>query len=413
MKILKPFAAVLSLTLCLYACTLVENLPEIIESEISDSGIDGDVSCSTSSDDKGVKTQTLSYKSWIRVTGQTKADYENVITVNLKGELPDFSQEAGIEMIVETLHPRWTYTSESSRKEGERKEGFVTIIDSVKVITVHHFNFDFSYKLLYEVPIYDDGVTRKIMPYYRVENYVDRGYTLKQEDSIVKDGVAYARNIYKHTLEVTFNGKVYLLHAYVTLLRELGSANQPYIVRSVIEDEGTTVFSDHLLVSILVKTTWSTGEVRTNARGVELCQVVVPDYVGLRVNDSKDKIKFISSELVREDSYLLGQPENNVSIVRYVKDIKLHFTLIGDLDLEIYGDEAYYDDGVLYHYFSSGNAVGNIEFDGVTWEMKNSGIDEGKYFEYYIMTCALKIQFGTRIVRKEIEYEVVCFPPVS
>ena len=406
--------AMVASVLCWMSCSN-KSLEEIINSEVSDGGIDNTVLATTSTDANGLITQSLSYKSWIKVKGQTKADFEKTVTVNLTGELPDVAQELNVESYVASLEPRWMYTSQEKRVQGTHQDGYVTITDSVLVYTVHHFNFDFSYNLMYEVPVYDDGVTREVMPYYRYENLVDKGYTLKQEDSRVINGSAYACNIYQHALEVTFNGKVYTLHANVTLLHELGPANKPFIVRSEILQEGTTLFDDHVLASIDIRTKWSTGEVNENSYGIELCERVTPEYnTPFSVYNYNNNIEYEYLEDIpdEEDVYLLEGLDNHMRVIRYLKKVRINFTLIGPLDVEIYGDEAYYDDGVLYHYFKSSNAVGSIEYGGDEWKLLNSGYDEyeKKGFEYYEMTYTLNVQFGSRIVPKKIRNELCCWP---
>lgn len=405
--------ATIASVFCWTACSN-QKLEEIINSEVSGSGIDNIVSAKTSTDENGINIQSLSYKSWIKVKGQTKADFDKTVTVNLTGELPDIAQELNINSYVESLDPRWMYTTQGYMSKGSRKEGYVTITDSVLVYTVHHFNFDFSYNLKYEVPVYDDGITREVMPYYRYERIVDKGYELKQEDSKVINGIAYACNIYQHALEVTFNGKVYSLHANVTLLHELGPANKPYIVRSEIIEEGTTLFDDHVLASISIRRKWSTGEIDEKSYGIELCEQVTPEYSNpfpVFINNN-DSIEYESLEVTEEDKYLLTGLDNYMNVYRYLKKVRINFTVIGPLDVEIYGDEAYYDDGVLYHYFKSSNAVGSIEYGGDEWKLLNSGYDEyeKKRFEYYEMTYTLNVQFGSRIVPKKIRNELCCWP---
>lgn len=405
--------ATIASVFCWTACSN-QKLEEIINSEVSGSGIDNIVSAKTSTDENGINIQSLSYKSWIKVKGQTKADFDKTVTVNLTGELPDIAQEHNINSYVESLDPRWMYTTQGYMSKGSRKEGYVTITDSVLVYTVHHYNFDFSYNLKYEVPVYDDGITREVMPYYRYERIVDKGYELKQEDSKVINGIAYACNIYQHALEVTFNGKVYSLHANVTLLHELGPANKPYIVRSEIIEEGTTLFDDHVLASISIRRKWSTGEIDEKSYGIELCEQVTPEYSNpfpVFINNN-DSIEYESLEVTEEDKYLLTGLDNYMNVYRYLKKVRINFTVIGPLDVEIYGDEAYYDDGVLYHYFKSSNAVGSIEYGGDEWKLLNSGYDEyeKKRFEYYEMTYTLNVQFGSRIVPKKIRNELCCWP---
>ena len=119
-------------------------LPEVIESEVSDSGIDETVT-ETVNEEGGV---SLSYKTWIQV--QTRASFDNRVEATLRGKLADFSREVEVA--------NWHFGDKPetfvTRRAGEsRKDGFVTITDSLLVYTVKYENFELAFELPFEVAV--------------------------------------------------------------------------------------------------------------------------------------------------------------------------------------------------------------------------------------------------------------------
>ena len=108
-------------------------LPEVIESEVLDKGMDDTASSKPSINPNGVTTGTqFSYKSWIMVKGQTRAAFENKVEVTLNNVFANTDT-----IITVSNFDLGDYkTVVSKRKRSERQEGFVTVSDSVMVYSV-------------------------------------------------------------------------------------------------------------------------------------------------------------------------------------------------------------------------------------------------------------------------------------
>ena len=133
-------------------------LPDVIESEVLDDGIDSNVTSKSNVAPDGTNLGTkLSYKSWIKVKGQTRAAFENKVEVTLNNAFNN----------TDTLVKVYNFIVEPpkvevfNRKRSERKEGFVTVSDSVLVYSVQFAEFSFDYELDFEHAVYNDGVTKK------------------------------------------------------------------------------------------------------------------------------------------------------------------------------------------------------------------------------------------------------------
>ncbi len=136
--------------------------PEVIESEVYDNGSAEEVTVTPASDGT-----SLSYESWIMVRGVTKGAFDNRAAVTLNASMPNIAETRDV-VVWDFDTPRVVQTRETGES---RIEGFVTITDSVLVYTVVTEEFEFSHRLHYEVGVYDDGVTRQVMPYHYFGNF--------------------------------------------------------------------------------------------------------------------------------------------------------------------------------------------------------------------------------------------------
>ena len=216
-------------------------LPEVIESEVLDKGMDDTASSKPSINPNGVTTGTqFSYKSWIMVKGQTRAAFENKVEVTLNNVFAN----TDTVITVSNFDLGDYKTVVSKRKRSERQEGFVTVSDSVMVYSVQFAEFSFDYELDFEHAVYNDGVTKQNMPYHPIGTIKDNGYKLNdlefiiETDKNVRERV-YLRKLLTHSISVEFNGKSYDLTAKVELQRFAGF--YPCIVESVVTDEGKEI----------------------------------------------------------------------------------------------------------------------------------------------------------------------------
>ena len=191
-------AAVICGVVLMSSCEKEPLLPEVIESEVYDNGSAEEVTVTSTSDG-----QSLSYESWMMVRGVTKGAFDNRVSVTLNASMPNVTEVRDVAV--------WDFGTSrivQTREAGEsRTEGFVTVTDSVLVYTVITEEFEFSYRLHYEVGVYDDGVTRQVMPYHYFGNIRDNGGVTEAADSYVDGDYAYARRIFRHSISVEFGGE--------------------------------------------------------------------------------------------------------------------------------------------------------------------------------------------------------------
>lgn len=125
-----------------------EPLPEVIESEVLDSGLDDQVVSKPVEGVSGTNGVELSYQSWIRVKGETRAFFDDKVTVMLT----DVFNCVDSTVNVGSFELSGYRTSVSYKKRGERQEDFVQVSDSIMAYTVSFDQFSFDYELLFERP---------------------------------------------------------------------------------------------------------------------------------------------------------------------------------------------------------------------------------------------------------------------
>ena len=247
-------AAMLTGTMMMTSCEKEDELfkHEVIESEVLDEGVAQEVT-----EEVGTEGTQLSYESWIVVKGQTRAAFENKISVTLNNRLNNVSREIEVESW-ETGEAEisYGYKAGDSRKNGD----YVTVTDSVMVCTVNYPNFSFDYELLYQVAVYDDGVTRQVMPYHKYENIVDQGCEFSELEDVTENGVTSKRQKCIHSLLVTFNGKEYKVSSELILKKVMKGEDK--LLASKVIDEGiefvkTDNWSGETTSWILIEQNWS------------------------------------------------------------------------------------------------------------------------------------------------------------
>ena len=360
-------------------------LPEVIESEVLDEGLDSNVSSQPNTAPDGTSLGTkLSYKSWIMVKGQTRAAFENKVEVTLNNAFNNTDTT-----IVVPDFKLGDYTTEISyKKRSERREGFVTVSDSVLVYTVRFEQFSFDYELDHEVAFYNDGVTSQTMPYHQIGIIKDNGYKLTTFDSEVDGEEVYACKQLLHSISVEFNGKNYDVSAKVKLYRHLGSAYEPYILRSQLIGEGAWMAGEHLITSVLnIHQVWSDGRVNddpvvcsfpfdNDGRLYEPAVITIRDY--------KNDLKIVNMELVKGELEPAYSEGNYVQVYdrKYLVNIDYGYF---NITIPIVANEAYYDDGVLSRAFPCFE-VQNVKVLEPEFVFENSGSDEGGSYSVYWLT---------------------------
>ena len=194
---------------------------------------------------------SLSYRSCIALPEGGSAEVDLTASLPASGTTTeeivsnwDYAEEAAINSV---------YSGEFNREEN----GFI-ITDSLLVYTVSYGTFELTFEFPYETAQYD-GTD---VPEYRFE-IKDKGGKFELIDSKERDGKAYALREYTHTVEAVFGGKSYEVSKSILLMRELGPANEPYLLSSEVVEVSPFRFdptnSYFGTTAICVNQRWSDG----------------------------------------------------------------------------------------------------------------------------------------------------------
>ena len=252
MKIVDKFK-IIALPVCLLAFGLVSC--EKDEPELNPGGPTEQVLPGTAGEVTEAATTeggyALSYRSCIALPEGGSAEVDLTASLPASGTTTeeivsnwDYAEEAAINSV---------YSGEFNREEN----GFI-ITDSLLVYTVSYGTFELTFEFPYETAQYD-GTD---VPEYRFE-IKDKGGKFELIDSKERDGKAYALREYTHTVEAVFGGKSYEITKSILLMRELGPANEPYLLSSEVVDVSPFRFdptnSYFGTTEICVNQRWSDG----------------------------------------------------------------------------------------------------------------------------------------------------------
>ena len=386
-----------ALVLC--AVVLSCNKEQILSSEVKDKGFEGEVSARTVTNEEGLSVQQLSYKSRLSVKGMTKGSFDRDIVVTVTNELPDVAASFNREFRVDALTLKrcysWQYTRYVKTRVSQESP-YVSIADSTLVVSVDCGYFQFDYKLLYEVPVYDDGVTRETMPYYRYENVVDKGYTIEAKDSKVIDGIAYGCSILHHSIDVTFAGQVYTINANITLLKELGPASEPYVVRAKIISTTATVIEDGIRSYITINRLWSDGTTSSSDYSVRLSGYAQQAESSDISEDARPADLKYTGLFVKEDNVYSGVKYGDyIFSTSHWVTYSLDFNCL-TIDFEVLGGTAYFDDGMLMCTLIS-NDIEDVQYVSHSVDMTGEDFDysSGRHYVLGWLYVTIKVQFTT------------------
>ncbi len=401
-------AMIMSSVMILASCSSDDDpmLLEVIESEVLDEGMDDTASSKPSINPNGVTTGTqFSYKSWIMVKGQTRAAFENKVEVTLNNVFAN----TDTVITVSNFDLGDYKTVVSKRKRSERQEGFVTVSDSVMVYSVQFAEFSFDYELDFEHAVYNDGVTKQNMPYHPIGTIKDNGYKLEELDSSDDGEYAYAQKKLVHSISVQFNGKTYELKANVLLRRKIGSANQPYILRSTLVSKQYNVKDGLFECTLKVRQVWSDGNVKEENNSFNLEGYIHSQLSGyVKLRNFNNDLSILKSTLHDNKTYWIGVAHSRyVSVLRKEQKWTIEYNYFS-IDVEIVSDVAFYDDGVLYCN------INDLEISEITNEepkvvFDSNGEDEGGAYSVYKLTQDIKARFGEMVISGWVEKEIVAY----
>lgn len=351
-------------------------LPEVIESEVLDQGMDENVKVQS-----GTEGTSLSYESWILVKGITRAEFENRVSVTLNNKLNHISGELDVNDFNEG-EP----VLEFSSKAGEsRKDGFVTVTDSILVCTVRYPDFSFDYELVYQVGVYDDGVTRQVMPYYTYENITDKGSVFSAPEKVNDNGREYEKRTLTHELEVTFNGEVYTVKAELVLYK--GRAEDTLLSSKVVNEGSEIVSSTENSVTTLsfieVEQEWSASGKKVFRVETEIVTSMTysyekgygyvsemwnPSNAPLTIENVQDSVA-IDSRIDGNIEFTKIRLTNEVAMVE--KDTREN-TLVTTHTECVY-EIPVYKDALLTYEMPYSKASADVSWQGIQWEQAADG----------------------------------------
>lgn len=312
-------------------------LPEVIESEVYDEGRAEEVKAEV-----GTEGTKLSYESWIMVRGITRASFDNKVSVTLNNKLNNVSQTVDVTNY-EIGIPKTSFEYTVGESYGK---DFVTVIDSIMVYKVMLENFTIAFPLAYQVGIYDDGISKQVMPYHSYTKITDNGGKLEDMENQTEGDVIYARKLYSHSLTVVCDDREYTLKAAVILRRIIGEEDKPYLVKSELVEEGKSALVDGAYTSwIKVKQTWSTGEEKTQVyKRTAALTLATPALMPYQIVPSTNivvntsRLEEISTQITDRDDYIYVRENIGKFKINYY-----HFAL----DFDVLRQQVVYDDGLL------------------------------------------------------------------
>lgn len=238
-----------------YASCAHDEPEVIIRSEVVDEGIDTQVTTKPLPGSGGTESAgtQLSYNSMIKVKAETASgrhsapsraparassdDDLTTITVMLHAVFHNLDTTIVVNSF-DIGEPTFAFTYGTN---GRRTEGYVTVTDSVTYYNVNFDGFGFRYMLENEVAVYNDGYTNVIMPYHKIKNYRDNGFSVEDLSFVLEPNSSGGKDVYlrkkiKHSITVEYNGADYTLHGNVILKKRVGT--HPCIVSSELIDKG-------------------------------------------------------------------------------------------------------------------------------------------------------------------------------
>lgn len=316
----------------------------------------------------------LSYRSCIALPEGGSAEVDLTASLPASGTTTeeivsnwDYAEEAAINSV---------YSGEFNREEN----GFI-ITDSLLVYTVSYGTFELTFEFPYETAQYD-GTD---VPEYRFE-IKDKGGKFELIDSKERDGKAYALREYTHTVEAVFGGKSYEVSKSILLMRELGPANEPYLLSSEFVSLEKDNNNYEIVCNLTLYQRWSNGYEEN--KEVTFClksNLNEPSRTSSIVLDNYDNDLAIVDTHQTEQSKEYESEGEYFSYTLIEQKYIVEFNYNFDFEYEIlYYDDIVYDDGVLvYKDFPDGSFVDfDNDFDMIPYEdaYEENGVISQIYF---------------------------------
>lgn len=318
-------AVVIAAMVCATSCKKdIEIVPEVIESEVLESGCDATVV-----ETAGTEGTLLSYESWIKVRQVTKAVTDNKLSVTLFNRFNNVIDEVEV---ADFNFGKPTVDVSFRKVDSRVEQRYINVIDSVMVYRLTYENdFTIEYELQYEAPYYYDGVNKHDMPYLRIGAIVDNGFDISAMESQTVDGKTYFRRLVRHSISVVFNDKSYEVTSSI-VARSL-QAPQDLLLASRKVDEGLEfVSSDAENLSgvyrswVKIEQEWSESGVKTITKEVMLKHTIGYPVMAYPIEVAKRYETFTDlrvEQSLDEPTITLGEVQDNVAVDVYKNQYRI------------------------------------------------------------------------------------------
>lgn len=318
--------------------------PEVIESHVTDSGVDEQVSIASN-----IGGTTFSYASWIEVDLKTRASGNQKMTAQVNADILTHAQEVKVSDFG-LSDPEVTYSYAAG--ESERQGYYITVTDTVMTCHVNLGAFEYGYNFKYGVPVYDDGISKETMPYHRFENISVGLPVLSDMEKATIRGAEYERKLFQQRISAEFAGKVYIADCCLTLLKKVGGTeitpDEPYQVSTDILDGGLEQDGGSYYAWLKVRQNWSDGSAKELTCHANLCgndnAVLLPYKVIPNAELTMVSGKIVEGEKVNGGG---SNVSDNVAVYtqKYLCEIEYNYFSVREEVLSY--EEAYYVDDVL------------------------------------------------------------------
>lgn len=397
-------AAMLWTAMILTSCgdPLSPDNQQVVESKVLDKGLSNKVNTKqlsgTDETGKQISGTELSYESWIKVQTKTAPKTRaggndgDIVSVLLKDV---FHNTDSTITFNNKFFDIGDYTTDISyRVKGTRQDGYVTITDSVMVYTVSFEDFSFEYELEYEVAVYDDGISRELMPYHKIQNLKDKGMEISKLESINDESLTvFARRQIDHSISVDLNGETYIIKGKVILQMPYGTADEPYVKKSELLSSSYYTSGDQVHSELRLKRWWSDGQVKTETLDIQL-NAYIDDYIGNVSFEGQlpENIELLSSSLgdvyeTLDTMYLMPY----VTSEGYYRMFNISYSIL-DFGIKVYTDAAFYYDGYLQCNFPVPSFT-NFRFSEQEIISGQSGQSNGRNYTSYWLIRYVKADF--------------------
>ncbi len=391
------------------SCAHEEDEPEvIIRSEVVDEGIDTQVTTKPLPGSGGTESAgtQLSYNSMITVKAETASgrhsapsraparassdDDLTTITVMLHAVFHNLDTTIVVNSF-DIGEPKFAFTYGTN---GRRTEGYVTVTDSVTYYNVNFDGFGFRYMLENEVAVYNDGYTNVVMPYHKIKNYRDNGFSVEDLSFVLEPNSSGGKDVYlrkkiKHSITVEYNGADYTLHGNVILKKRVGT--HPCIVSSELIDKGISDIDNSPIHTTY--TSWANVRHQYSDNKTEVKKYTVEMWGDLG-SSLHDAVELSSSDLTLSSIEIKDTGEERevyssgiVSVHEIARELVVTYNQFSS-KYSLSECRASYDDGFIAFDFSC------IEHSGANVDFSLHEYDRDDSWIYYLFRSRTEIKFG-------------------